>query len=695
MFLPFDDPFSLGALEFEVVRERVASLALTGLGRGRARNIAPFRLPAETRDHLQKTTEAILLTKTGRAPAFGAAEDVRDLVRHLSGGGRPLEPKDVARIANSVRRGMDIKKHLLNLIKDAPLLGSLAAAIPDLTELCDEIDRSIDPRGEIYENASVKLSEAHAKRRAAEAEVERVLHHVLSRAEVRKSLNSLKPIYRNYRPALAVRSEFRGRVPGLLLDRSSTGSTVYIEPEEVVEIGNELAEISVVIAREVSLILLELSKTLLSRGELILRSQEFLADLEIEFTKARFAELFHCCIPEITKNRKLKISGARHPKLLERSLEEAGKVVLHDIVPIDMEIGGEYDLFVITGPNTGGKTVALKTVGLLSAMALSGLPVPARHAEIPGFDAIFVDIGDEQEISQSLSTFSSHMVRVAHSIKYATRESLVLVDEVGAGTDPAEGAALGEAILEYYLSRGIRTIATTHLGKLKELAYKHSRAENGTVEFDPDTLQPKYRIIVGMPGSSQALAVAKRVGIPASILENAHLGIERKDQHHDAVIAAIQNARIEADAARKRADDLEHSADQKRLQIEEHERAVEQRSAALAAEAQRQVDESLTKLRVLLKEQFETLIAGAPKPFDTKLRDLRTELETAITTDPIEQKRAQFVDRLKRDAIVYVPKFRRRCQVRRIQRDRKIVTVMVGDVPTDVRFDELTWYEVL
>lgn len=695
-----NDPFSTVALEFDFVRERLAALCATPMGRALAAGLEPAPAAEEARERLARAAEAILLERTGRAPSLRGLSNPAPLANHLAAGGRPLEPADLALLAVIIHRARDVRELLLQAASAAPKLSQWGGALPDLTDLAKQIDAAVDARGEIQDSASPKLAEASARRRALESEVDRVIAGILMKPDVRKALGSTKPIYRNNRPALAVRAEYRARVPGLLLDRSSTGGTVFIEPVEVVELGNALAEVAVVIAREIAAVLLELSRAVLARRDRIVLLSALLGDLDLEFAKATFAMRIHCCIPEIVANRKLKLTGARHPKLHDDAFPElttARQSQSHHPgpVPIDVELGGEYDLLLITGPNTGGKTVALKTVGLLSVMALSGLPIPARAACVPAFQGVFVDVGDEQEISQSLSTFSSHMVRVARAVINANSECLVLLDEVGAGTDPAEGSVLGEAILEHFLARGVRVIATTHLGRLKEMAYRLPRVENGTVEFDPETLKPRYRLIVGMPGASHALAVARRVGIPGAIVDIAASRLDRHDDTTEATVAAIQQARIDTEAARRRADDLVLEAEARISKAKDLEAALAGREMQLSAEAQRAVDESHQRVRTAVLERLDTMARAAPRPFDQMLREFKKEIETVIEDSPIEQKRLAFVNKLKRDDIVYIPKLRRRCQVRRVHRDRRVVTVMVGEMPTDVRFDEVTWYEVL
>ncbi len=686
------DRFSLGALEFESIRSQIGALVATSAGRARTTSLAPHPSGAEARAMLARTVEAMALHGAELVPSFLGIEDLRSPLDHLAEGGRPLEGPDLARAARTLRQCSVVRAHLLALTQRAPVLAALAAAMPECGDLVEEIERIVDARGEVLDSASPRLADARARIRQLEEETERVLGRVLARPEVRRILNAPKPTWRHHRPVLAVKAEYRHRISGMLLDRSATGSTVYIEPEEAVELGNALAEASLVAAREISVVLVEASRRMLAHRATIVLVLDRVGDLDVEFAKAAWAAPRAAVVPEIVEGRRLRIEGARHPGLLESV--EAGRPAAQ-AVAIDVEIGGSFDLLIVTGPNTGGKTVALKTVGLLAVMALSGLPVPARRAEIPELDGVFVDIGDEQAISQSLSTFSSHMVRVGRALRLATPRSLVLIDEIGAGTDPAEGAALGEAILEHFLERSVRTIATTHLGKLKQLAWRHSNAQNATVEFDAATLRPLYRLLIGLPGSSHAIDVARRMGIGEAILERAEQRVERKDHGTEEAAEAIQTVRRAADAERRLAERSLQEAEESRSAAADRLRAVEERGKTLEAEAQKSLDASIGRLRALLVARFDALMAAAPKPFDARLREAREELEAAIREDPLERKREEFLGSLKRDDVIFVPKFRRRCPVRRVNHTKRIVTVLVGDLPADVRFDEVTWYEVL
>jgi len=688
------DRYSLDALEFPGVRQRIAELAQTSAGRLRAAQVTPCAALEESRELLGRAAEAMRLHELHSAPSLVGVEDLRPALESLSSGGRPLEPDALARAARTLRISEHVRENLGKMRESAPRLAALASSIPSLAELAEEIDRSIDARGEVLDQASERLAAARGRIRQLEQEVDRVLGAVMAKPDVRRALNSPKPSYRSHRPVLAIRAELRHRIPGILLDRSSTGSTVYIEPQEVVELGNALAETAVIVAREIAAVLLALARALLARRDAIALAMERLGDLDLEFAKGSYARALGATVPTLVDGRRLRIVGGRHPKLVE-TVQEKRAGAPSSVVPLDVEIGHEYDLLVITGPNTGGKTVALKTAGLLAVMALAGIPIPARAAEIPRFDGVFVDVGDEQAISQSLSTFSSHMVRVVRAVQNATRDSLVLLDEVGAGTDPAEGAAIGEAVLETLRARNVRTIATTHLGKLKEMAYRLPRVENATVEFDPETLQPKYRLILGIPGTSQALAVARRCGLPDSILQEAERRLERRDEKTEEAVAAIQSARIEADAIRKRAEDSEVvAADRSRL-LDQREAVLGERERMLSAEAQKTIDDSLGRLRLLMRTRLDALASAAPKPLDQRLREFADEVERTIREDPIDQRRERFVAALKKDDIVFVPRLKRRCPVRRVHREKRTVTVLVGDLPTEVRFDEVTWYEVL
>lgn len=692
--MPTTDRFSLAPLEFEGVLDRVGLHCRTAAGRERLRRTAPSSVPGEAQEWLAQSQEAVRLLGAGVRPSFAGIGDVRALVRHVASGGRPLEGVDLASVAASLR-AMEAARAVLAVEEErAPRLAAIAASIPDLRETAAAIERCVNARGEVRDAASPKLEAARAEERAVKSSVERAMERIAADPDVRRILFAPRFVYRHDRPVIAVKAEHRHRVQGLLLDRSTSGNTVYIEPAEVVELGNRLSELSLTIAREISGVLLEASRRLLAARERLEVAFERVGELDLAFAKGEFARELDACIPELVSGRRLRLVKARHPKLALRALEPAASRAAA-VTPIDIEVGGAFDLLVITGPNTGGKTVALKTLGLLAVMALSGLPVPASACEIPLLDGVFVDVGDEQEIAQSLSTFSSHMVRVAHALTHATRDSLVLFDEVGAGTDPTDGAALGEAILEHLLRRGIRTIATTHLGRLKDLAFRLPRTENATVAFDPVTLVPRYQLILGIPGQSQALAVARRVGIPSPVLERAEAELAQKDTTHDEALLSIQRARHEAEQLRARAEEAHAEAARVKEDLDRRTLDLERKREALATEAERTVSEAVARLRGCLRRSLDPILAAAPRVVASELARLRDELEAAIATEPIERRREAFVAGLKRDSIVYIPKLRARCVVKKVNRERRTVTIVVGDLAAEVPFDEVTWYETL
>jgi len=366
---------------------------------------------------------------------------------------------------------------------------------------------------------------------------------------------------------------------------------------------------------------------------------------------------------------------------------------LREVVPIDLRLSADFDVLVITGPNTGGKTLALKTAGIAALLARCGMPFPcAEGSTIPLYDGIVADIGDEQEIRQSLSTFSSHLSRVRDGIARATGKTLVLLDELGAGTDPDEGAALSEAVLELFLERGSPTLATTHIGKLKEFAFRHPRAENACVEFDPESLAPCYRILVGTPGESGALAVARRLGIPEVVVARAEERLVRRDAEIQELLAEVRVARVHAERVRSEAEERLEGVSRARREVDEERAAIARRGDLLEAEAQRGIEDRVRSSRAALERARSLLDQVPPKPreaIDAALAALEAEISGAA----LSERREAFLAGMKKGGWVYLPRYRQRCAIRKVDRARREVSVILGSMILKVPFDEVTWWD--
>jgi DNA mismatch repair protein MutS2 len=387
----------------------------------------------------------------------------------------------------------------------------------------------------------------------------------------------------------------------------------------------------------------------------------------------------------------LLLRGARHPLLVEQLA--AG--TLDAVVPIDVRLGLEFDLLVITGPNTGGKTLALKTVAVAAWCARLGLPVCcASGSRVPLYSALLSDIGDGQEIRQNLSTFASHLARIRTALERAGARTLVLLDELGGGTDPDEGAALSYALLEQLLARRAPTLVTTHIGKLKELAFRNPRAENASVAFDARTRRPLYSLLIGTPGESNALVIAAELGLPKDLIERARQRLERRDRDLALLMADVRDAREHAErlrsSAEQRLEDVARSQDEAR----ERERAIDERGQRLEAEAQRGIEERVAAARRTLNAA-RGLLEQLPSAAAAALRQALTEADAELSGAALSDRRRDFLAGLAKGQLVYVPRYRQRCVIRRVDRAQQRLRVLVGKLSVDVPFDEVTWYEAL
>jgi DNA mismatch repair protein MutS2 len=516
------DHHSLRVLEYAAIRRMVIEHAACGLGQERAEQMAPSTRPDEVARLQRETTEAVALLELPGAMTFGGIHDIRAATRIAAAGGT-LEAAALIKIADTLGGVRRLKAPLTARRDASPLLHELGWRLSEFGGLEEEIRECVGPRGEVLDTASPLLGRLRRELRTFRARVSERLQSVLRSPQYRDMLQDPVITTRDGRFCLPVKSEYRTQFGGLVHDQSASGATVFMEPASVVELGNELRQLEARERHEIERILRELSGRLGERGEELLETLDVVGELDFIFARARLSLGMDGTEPLINRDGFVSLRRARHP-------------LLHgNVVPLDLELGRAKWVIVVTGPNTGGKTVALKTVGLLALMAQSGLHLPAHEGStVPVFEGIHADIGDEQSIQQSLSTFSGHITNIARilgAVEQTPGASLVLLDEVGAGTDPAEGAALARAILEYLRAHGVRTIATTHYGELKEFAYASEGVENASVEFDLQTLGPTYRLLTGVPGTSNAFAIAARLGLPVPVLEAAKgmIGAERTE----------------------------------------------------------------------------------------------------------------------------------------------------------------------
>lgn len=571
---------SLRVLEWPKVREQVAAKASFSLSKEVVEALAPSTELGEVVHQLTLTSEAVrLLWKHGEAP-FGGASDIRGVVNKARLGGI-LEPDQLLPIGDLLYCSAQLQRYFEE--EEGPLvdLGDSLASFPELRR---EIERCIDHDGYVKDSASLELGRIRNKMRTLANRIRERLDNLIHSTDMQKILQDPIVTIRNGRYVVPVKSEYRSKFQGIVHDQSGSGATLFMEPAFAVELNNDLNVTAQEEQAEVQRILKRLSGLVSQEADGLLTNLETITTLDTIFARARYSREINGVEPIMNDQGMIKIKQARHPLL-------KGKVV-----PIDVWLGEDFHILVITGPNTGGKTVTLKTVGLFSVMAQAGLHIPASPgSELAVFQGIYADIGDEQSIEQSLSTFSSHMTTIVGILEELQENSLVLLDELGAGTDPTEGAALATAILEHLRARHIHTIATTHYSDLKSYAYTHEGVENASVEFDLKTLRPTYRLSIGIPGKSNAFAISRRLGLQEDIVSKAQSLLSAGHVQVEDIIGEMEANRRQAEQDRLSGERFRKEYVELKAKYEALLRDLEEQRSVILDEARQEAQEMLSE----------------------------------------------------------------------------------------------------
>jgi DNA mismatch repair protein MutS2 len=584
------DPHTLELLEFHKVRELLAGYAACSLGKELARQLEPGSDADRIRAELALVSEMADALGAALAPPFGGLHDVRLTVRRAAIGAQ-LTSEQLLEVADTLTCTGHVYRYRMRLPERYGRLIELLTPIEDLGHVAKAITGCIDSRGHILDMASRELAQIRQKLADVEERVQNQIRRLLRDPKLREILRYPNATVSGDHYVLPVAVNHRHRIQGVVHRTSSTGETVFIEPAGVASLSAERAVLKGEEDREIARILRRLSGEVAKVARPLGFAIDILARLDLITAKARYSRDYNMYPPEINAEGRLWLRQARHP-LLEYLFRHGGDQAAEgggpphtprEVVPIDIRLGFAFNLLIITGPNTGGKTVCLKTAGLLSLMALAGLHIPAGEgSNVPLFRQVLADIGDEQSLEQSLSTFSSHMSRIAHILRTADSDSLVLLDELGAGTDPTEGAALGRAILDSLDNLRCRAMVTTHLGDLKTYAFNSERAENGAVEFDSETLRPTYRLQIGQFGMSNALKIARRLELPRDLLKRAHRYLRRR-QKRAPEMAQLQRLREEAERARADALAAQHQAEREAEELRQKAAQLEREAEQAAA----------------------------------------------------------------------------------------------------------------
>ncbi len=610
-------------LSVEELRLLFKRYAQTAMGRAKFEILAPVDSRFDLERELNSLSETVALKERGAGWSFSDLADPNEFLALLKIEGATLDPLSLLELARLCEQALSARTNILSEKNLCPTLWVIVEGLPrSLNDVSARIKNKILPSGELDDRASPELARVRNDINRLRSSITKTLERLMSKAG--EAIQDEIVTVRNDRFVIPVKSDHRGRVAGVAHGSSSSGATLFIEPLETIEANNELQQLKDKEEREIARILFVLTEDLRNELPSIELAAEAVGELDFVNAKAVFSNRFNCTVPIISEDNTLELKEARHP-ILEENLKAIGK----DVVPVSFVLDDEKRVMIISGANAGGKTVVLKTAGLLSLMALSGLPTPAREARVPFFKSILADIGDHQSIAANLSTFTSHIANISNMMKLCQQPALVLLDEVGTGTDPEEGSALGVAVVDYFRHACVaHVIASTHYRGLKMYAANEEGVQNASVEFDEKTLQPTYRLLVGLEGASSGIEIARRFGIPDNVIQNARSHVEQSSL--DAT-EYLQRIKRESDEAR----DL-------RIALEEERQAVAEKYSSLDVEALKRERER--------QKQFEKDLLETIEEFEKQTQTLLAQIEDRATRTRLERQAKEHQAELKRKA---------------------------------------------
>jgi len=602
---------TLATLELHKILQELSAYTTFGAGEEFAIELYPSTELEEVQLWQRETAEAVALLEERPNVTVRGARDVREPVIKAQRG-VIVEPSTLLDIRYTLRRGTTLKRTLGRMGATFPLLAELASEIEECLDLQNTIEKTVDDNAEIKDTASARLAIIRRGLKVALDRLQNKLNRIVANKANQAKLQEAIVTMRNGRYVIPLKTEHKGKIKGILHDSSASGATIFIEPLETVELNNKWRELQVEEEKEIRRILADLTNQIAAESERIARTVQLLGYLDLTFAKARYAIDNGCVQPKMV-GLQPRPSGFAHPGTTVQLKAARHPLLKGKVVPLNLSFDEDTWVLVVTGPNTGGKTVALKTVGLIVMMAQCGLQVPADEAALSVFQGVFADIGDEQSIEQSLSTFSSHMTNIIDTLERADRHSLVILDEVGAGTDPTEGSALARALLNCLRNRGVTTMVTTHHPELKVYGVETAGVRNASVEFDLETLQPTYRLIVGLPGRSNALAIAERLGLDPAIVADARGLVATEDLEADDLLDEIQRTRAEIRLQHAELEHLQGQMTEQRDELQARLDNIEDERRDVIRAARRHAEDDLADFnKQLRKMRVEMRSAGMP-----------------------------------------------------------------------------------
>ncbi len=669
---------SYKVLEYEKIREMLAARAGSSLGKERARSLQPSTDYAEVEEQLEQTAEAVRIHAV-TSPPFGGIHDLRPLLKKIHMGA-VLTLEELVDIRSTLYAMRNVKEFFKGLEIEAPTLKEWAHGIEILGQLERRLENTLDEHGSLRDDASVELRRLRTEIQTTQNRIKERVGAALRAPENQKYFQEAIVTLRDERYVIPVKAEYRRFFPGIVHDQSATGATLFVEPMAIVELNNDVKQLVLSEQHEVERILRDLSQQIGGQQDILQENLSVLADFDFTFAKAKLAEDMDAQQPVMNREGRAHLRQARHP-LIPRDR----------VVPIDIELGDAYTMLLITGPNTGGKTVSMKTFGLLVLMAQSGCFLPtAPDSTLPVYQNIYADIGDEQSIEQSLSTFSAHMTHIVDILSKVEADDLVLVDELGAGTDPEEGAALAMAILERLLAVKAATVATTHYSELKTFAYTREGIENACVEFDVKSLRPTYRLLIGIPGASNAFAISRRLGLSEAIILRAQQLVKEDHAQFEHVVNELEREKLvyeqhnaELAERQQRVTRLEQKVEAAKEDLSKRKgeliRKAREQSAALVRRTRREAEDIIDSL----KKQYDDQGIHARQQAIQEARKRLEEASSAARPGIMGQKHlGQKVDakKLMVGDVVYLPKLDQKGTV--VEISGREVTVQLGSLRT-------------